>query len=154
MRIADDARCRSRRLLVPALAAIGVLAGGCGEDARLDALRADPLAAHAPAGGRLVREVNANQSDGGLLGKPSEAELVRLYALGAGAEARFAAALEAASRAGWQQETESADGVALFTKRLRNGRATATVSLLREDAGLPDATAPPALHIRLLHHGP
>jgi hypothetical protein len=103
-----------------------------------------------PEGGREVARVLTPESDGGLLGKPRQARSERLYAL-TRSDDQVAAAVRAAEREGWGVDSRD-DAVAVLSKRLRSGRATATLTLLTDSVGLPEGAEPPVLSVVLVHN--
>lgn len=150
------ARLAAIALSVLCAAAAPVGCGGSGSDAQLHALQADPLGTHQPAGARQVSSSDETQSNRGLLGKPREAHVERLWAPLRSPDGAFEAAVQVARTAGWRVDTLDGerDGdqrVALLSKWMASGNASAAVTLLREQAGLPDGTNPPALSITLTH---
>jgi hypothetical protein len=132
-------------------AAVALLAAACGGGSpKLDALEADPLATYRPVGATEVERNADAESDGGQLGKPSEARAERLYTVD-DPQAAFADAVRAAQASGWTADSTEPPA-AVLSKRLPTGRATATITLLTDQTGLPDGVDPPVLAVTLTHH--
>ena len=113
--------------------------GGCG-DGQVDALEADPIAATIPVGGDLVTSREEGARDGGLLGKPSPAKVLRIYAFDSEATARRAVGelLREAEDAGWEITFVSpGDRGFSATRQLASGTARLDVALNRDPAFPP-----------------
>lgn len=94
------------RLLLAAGVALLLSACGGGE---LEALTSDPMATGSIAGAELVEESEAEASDGGVLGKPSPAEVRRVYSLESEGDVPrvFDDAMARAEEAGWEVQSVS-----------------------------------------------
>lgn len=150
----------SNKAILVAAAAVLVVAAAIAlrsrdePSAQLQALRADPMAEYAPAGGELV-DTDA-QNEGTTLGKPVAARYARLFALpAANPERALEDALAAAKAAGWtveEPQTGALGGVVgLASKRLSTGMARLALTLFLDATVLPDDVRPPALRISLEH---
>ena len=154
-----------RALLALTLTLGAALLSGCGSDPQLEALQADVMAHYGPAGARLTVSGDREGSNGGLMGKPSEAKLHRLFNMPAGSdgEAQVRAALKVAQASGWKLSPYSlkADGSMTHgsstsfsaTKRLRTGPARLAVIFERDEAMSPrQGIRAPWLSVYLTHH--
>ena len=113
--------------------------GGCGDD-QVDALEADPIAATIPAGGELVTSREEGARNGGLLGKPSPAKVLRIYAFDSETAARRALGelLREAEDAGWEiTSVTPGDRGFSATRQLASGTAMLGVALNRDPAFPP-----------------
>ena len=121
-------------------------------DAPLRSLQADPMGSYSPPGARLVRNRGEGERTGGLMGKPSEAHLRRLFALPASrADAAFSDAVDAARAAGWTvEEVYSATGV-VGDKRLPSGNAYMTIIVATDRRLMPEGVQPQTIGISLGH---
>lgn len=135
-------------LVVAAAAAVILTRGGEDSSARLDALKADPLARYSPPGARLAKQRATAESD--TLGKAAPARFSRWFALPEGEGRRqFEGAVAAARAAGWQPQVNPAGDAATGAKQL-DGAAASVVIALRDDGRfLPADVPPPALTITL-----
>jgi hypothetical protein len=113
-----------------ALCSLLALAGCTG--GQVAALADDPIAAATPAGGELVTSQEEAAHDGGLLGKPSPAQVTRTYAFDSEAAARRATGelLTEAESAGWEVTSVAPDGTGFSAERLLDGRRAALVVAL------------------------
>lgn len=112
--------------------------GGCSD--QVDALEDDPIAATVPAGGELVSSREEDARGGGLLGKPSPAKVLRIYAFDSEAEARrgLGELLDEAEDAGWEITfVAPADRGFSATRQLGSGTAALNVALNRDPAFPP-----------------
>jgi hypothetical protein len=135
--------------LLALVAAVFVLAcGGDGDSEQLRALRADPMAAFAPAGTRLLRESGSPERAGGSFDKPQEARYSRRLVVPESEGARVLRAAAAAARAA-RWELRVARPGASFTgdKRLATGPARLTITLGPDPLGGSAST----LNITLSH---
>ncbi|NPC41373.1 hypothetical protein [Nocardioides sp. zg-1230] len=130
----------TRRAAEVAVALCAVLAlAGCGDD-QVDALEDDPIASMIPAGGELVTSREEDARGGGLLGKPSPAKVLRIYAFDSEAEARRALTelLDEAEDVGWEiTSVTPGDRGFSGTRQLAGGTAKLDVALNRDPAFPP-----------------
>lgn len=120
--------------------------------AQLRALQQDPLGRYVPRNGRLVKAYANNEDPGGMFSKPSEAKLLRLFAVPSDAgPAALQEAIDAASASGWTVEPPIADLGSAGSKQLSTGKATMSVGLITDPRALPEKTPGPVLSIALQH---
>ena len=100
------------------LLAVLLLLAGCGKDAQVVALRADPMGDWSRPGLRQTREYVTEP--GTSLGKPRYAGILRILEVRDGADIRavLAAARQAAEGAGWSVRFEHPSGAFSAEKRL------------------------------------
>ena len=138
-----------------AVAVAGAVACGTadsgGDDARLRALRADPLGRYVPTGARPLSSDGRGAGGSGLLGKPTAASWRRTFAAPTNADAAIEATLEAARAAGWAVGRPVPGLGSSATKRLATGSAAASITLVRDPALLPPGAQGPVLGIALEH---
>jgi hypothetical protein len=112
---------------------------GCGDD-QVDDLTADPITRTTPTAGELVTSREEQARDGGLLGKPSPAKVLRTYSFDSGAAAQRAMTdLRAeAEDAGWEVTFVAPDKSSFSAARPLDGRsATLDVALNLDPAFAP-----------------
>jgi hypothetical protein len=121
--------------------------------AQLQALRADPMAEYAPAGGELVD--TDEQNEGTTFGKPIAARYTRTFEVPAGESERILEdAVAAAEAGGWaerSQEVSLGDLVALGSKELPTGKAQLALTLFTGVRPVPGDLSAPALRVSLEH---
>lgn len=134
-------RPRLRAGLVTAVSLCAVLAlAGCGDD-QVEDLAADPMASTTPGGGELVTSREEPADGGGLLGKPSPAQVRRTYAFESEAAAQRALTelRVEAEGVGWEVSSVTPDESGFSAARYLGGR-TATLSVaLNLDPAFPPA---------------
>ena len=113
--------------------------GGC--DDQVDDLEADPVASTAPAGGELVTSREEGARGGGLLGKPSPAQVLRIYSFESEAVARrgMAGLQHEAEDAGWELTSVAPDGSGFSATRQLDGRRATLQVALNLEPSLPPA---------------
>ena len=114
--------------------------GGCGDD-RVDALTADPIASTTPAGGELLTSREEEARDGGLLGKPSPAKVLRIYAFDSESVARRAMAeLQGeAEDVGWEVTYVAPNDTSFSAVRPLDGHNATLDVALNLDPAFPPA---------------
>lgn len=134
---------------------------GGAPDAALRGLKDDPMAIYQPRGGRLVSTSERNADRSNFLGKPTQAQYVRVFKLPASANprAQIRGALRAARAAGWQVYERPNGAVADFMgslfvtgQKLQPSREAKTIRIsvsTSESVAPSGSVSPPAMRIIL-----
>ena len=105
------------------------------DDPKLIALKQDEMATYRPPGGRMV--LNLGLPEGGSIGEPSLARIVRLFSYRnpEQAERARAATVQAAQATGWKLNLEGNDESPVFgRKRIATGGITLIIGWYKEKA--------------------